>query len=480
MEDVAENTTSVNDSLHALACDMDDAANKDLGLPKVENNTSYAMSGTVGESSKKATLDVSLSTLEESHHDDTGGEHKPDISSNTDTPTTLVHGGNEATLGVSLPTLQASHHDDTGGEHKPDAPSNTDTPTTLVHGGNEATFGVSLSTLEASHHDDTEGEHKHDAPSNTDTPTTLVHGGNEATLDVSLPRLEASHHDDTESKHKPDAPSSTDTPTTLVRGGNKATLDVSLSTLEASHHDDTEGEHKPDAPSSADTRTTLVHGGNEATLDVSLSTITEPHNKEVQTASDVQGERKPVPDGSSNDSEVETILVSDEEGEIKSSGSNSENNPPLLVDADGVKNECSDVEVWNDGCPLPSSGPTYSAWQNTDAAHSSGAEAISTQVSTAGCLPECEEPRSGCLPECEEPRSGCLPECEEPRCGCVNIESVMSSEHVSHAPSTSIIEDGTKVAGDEGFQNKIEGKSNEFNGIIRQSKLQRPDISIPY
>ena len=374
MEDVAENTTSMNDSLHALACDMDDAANNDLGLPKVEKNTSYAMSGTVGESSKEATLDVSLSTLEESHHDDTGGEHKPDIS------------------------------------------SNTDTPTTLVHGGNEATFGVSLSTLEASHHDDTEGEHKHDAPSNTDTPTTLVHGGNEATFGVSL------------------------------------------STLEASHHDDTEGEHKPDAPSSADTRTTLVHGGNEATLDVSLSTITEPHNKEVQTASDVQGERKPVPDGSSKDSEVETVLVSDEEGEIKSSGTNSENNPPLLVDADGVKNECSDVEVWNDGCPLPSSGPTCSEWQNTDAAHSSGAEAISTQVSTAGCLPECEEPRSGC----------------------VNIESVMSSEQVSHAPSTSIIEDGTKVAGNEGFQNKIEGKSNEFNGIIRQSKLQRPDISIPY
>jgi hypothetical protein len=42
----------------------------------------------------------------------------------------------------------------------------------------------------------------------------------------------------------------------------------------------------------------------------------------------------------------------------------------------------------------------------------------------------------------------------------------MSSEQVSHAPSTSIIEDGTKIAGKERlpqYQNKVEGKSNELN-----------------
>jgi hypothetical protein len=34
-----------------------------------------------------------------------------------------------------------------------------------------------------------------------------------------------------------------------------------------------------------------------------------------------------------------------------------------------VKNELSDVEVSNDGCPLPSSGPTCSEWQNTEDGH---------------------------------------------------------------------------------------------------------------
>jgi hypothetical protein len=239
-------------------------------------------------------------------------------------------------------------------------------------------------------------------------------------------------------------------PGTIGELSKETTVHVSLQTLEASHHDDTGSEHKPDVPSNTYTPTTLVHGANEATVDISLPTTTEPHNKEVQIPSDVESEHQSVPDGSSKDSEVETVLVSDKGGEIKSSNSNSENKLSLtliLVDAHGVigvENESSDVEVWKDGCPLPSSGAACSEWQTTDDVHSSGAEAISTQVSTAGCLPECEEPRSGC----------------------VNIESVMSSEQVSHAPSTSIIEDGTKIAGKERlpqYQNKVEGKSNELN-----------------
>jgi hypothetical protein len=167
----------------------------------------------------------------------------------------------------------------------------------------------------------------------------------------------------------------------------------------------------------------------------------------------------PVTDDSNEDNKLSTILVHGDAKKTLDIPHHDEVEIVLVSDGGEIKSsESSDVEVWNDGCPLPSSGPTCSEWQNTDAAHSSGAEAISTQVSTAGCLPECEEPRSGC----------------------VNIESVMSSEQVSHAPSTSSIEDGTKVAGNEEFpqyQNKVEGKSNELNGIIRQSKLQRPDIS---
>ena len=214
-----------------------------------------------------------------------------------------------------------------------------------------------------------------------------MHGGNEATLDVSLPTLEKSHHDDTAGDSGECKP---DTPTTLVHGGNKATLDVSVPTLEESLHDDTGGEHKPDAPSNTDTPTTFVHGSNEATLYVYLPTLQ-----------------------ASDHDEVEIVL---DGGEIKSS-------------------ESSDVEVWKDGFPLPSSGPTCSELQNSVDVHSSGAEAISTQVSTAGCLPECEEPRSGC----------------------VNIESVMSSEQVIHLP-TSINKDGTNAVGKEGFQNNVERK----------------------
>jgi hypothetical protein len=143
---------------------------EDENLPENKDatsvNDSYAMTATIKELLKETTLDVSLPTLEESHHDDTdtGSERKLDASSNTDTHTTLVHGGNEATLDVSLPTLEKSHHDDTGGDSGECKP---DTPTTLVHGGNKATLDVSVPTLEESLHDDTGGEHKPDAPSNT-------------------------------------------------------------------------------------------------------------------------------------------------------------------------------------------------------------------------------------------------------------------------------------------------------------------------
>ena len=102
-----------------------------------------------------------------------------------------------------------------------------------------------------------------------------------------------------------------------------------------------------------------------------------------------------------------------------------------------MNNKLTDVEVWNDDCPLPSTGHTCSEWQNTDYGNSSGFGDISTEVLTAGCLPQCEEPRSGC----------------------VNIESVMPSEQVSHLP-TSINEDDTNIVGNDGFlqlQNKVEG-----------------------
>ena len=49
-----------------------------------------------------------------------------------------------------------------------------------------------------------------------------------------------------------------------------------------------------------------------------------------------------------------------------------------------------------------------------------------------------------------------------------NIESVMSSEKVSHLPASCINEDRTNVVGNDGFpqfQSKVEGKSNYFNGI---------------
>ena len=75
--------------------------------------------------------------------------------------------------------------------------------------------------------------------------------------------------------------------------------------------------------------------------------------------------------------------------------------------------------------------------------------------------------------------AGCLPQCEEPRSGCVNIESVMPSEQVSHLP-TSINEDDTNIVGNDGFpqfQNKIEGNLNKFNGIIGRSKLRTPSMT---
>jgi hypothetical protein len=248
-------------------------------------------------------------------------------------------------------------------------------------------------------------------------------------------------------------------------GGNEATLYVYLPTLQESHHDDTGGEQKHDAPSNTDTPTTVVHGGNEAKLDVSLPTISEPEYKEVQTVSDAEREHQQVTDDLNKDNKLSTTLVhGDATTKVDVSFSTSqalhhdEVEIVLVTDGGEIKSsESSDVEVWKDGCPLPSSGPTCSEWQNSADAHSSGAEAISTQVSTAGCLPECEEPRSGC----------------------VNIESVMSSEQVIHLP-TFINKDGTNAVGKEGFQNKVEGKSNEYNGIIRPNKLQRPDISTHY
>ena len=78
--------------------------------------------------------------------------------------------------------------------------------------------------------------------------------------------------------------------------------------------------------------------------------------------------------------------------------------------------------------------------------------------------------------------AGCLPQCQEPRPECVNFESVMPSEQVSHLP-TSINEDDTNIAGNDGFpqfQNKVEGNLNKFNGIIGRSKLRTPSISISY
>jgi hypothetical protein len=101
---------------------------------------------------------------------------------------------------------------------------------------------------------------------------------------------------------------------TMKQPSNETTLDVAFPTLEASHHDNVGGEPKLVIGSaSTSTPMTLVHGDAKTTFDISLPTLDE---LDIVAANQV------------------------------------------------VKNELSDVEVSNDGCPLPSE------WQNIDDGHS--------------------------------------------------------------------------------------------------------------
>jgi hypothetical protein len=117
-----------------------------------------------------------------------------------------------------------------------------------------------------------------------------------------------------------------------------------------------------------------------------------------------------------------------------------------------MNNKLSDVEVWNDGCVLPSSGQTCSERQDNKDVHSFRTAANSAQMSSAGSPSECEEPHSGC----------------------VDIESVLSSEQVvtgSHLPCTFINAQSDKNSGTDDAnvvdkevfplrENIVKGKSN--------------------
>ena len=260
--------------------------------------------------------------------------------------------------------------------------------------------GVSLPTLKESDDDDA-GETGHAiADSPTNSPTTLPRGKLTPVLDIFIAAMKAALEecdDDAGAAGPVVAESTMDAPTTVVRGETRGTLDISLAAMEPSHDDDEGGEPK--------------HVIVESTTVTPTSTTT-------------------------------TLILGD------------------TKETFDMNNKLTDVDVWNDDCPLPSTGHTCSEWQNTDNGNSSGFEDMSTQVLTAGCLPQCEEPRSGC----------------------VNIESVIPLEQVSHLP-TSINEDGTNIVGNDGrpqFHNKVEGNLNRFNRIIGRSKLRKPSISISY
>ena len=294
----------------------------------------------------------------------------------------------------------------------------------------ETTLDVPLPALYIFHNDDEGAKPKLVIDeSKKDTPAFVL-GDNMPTPDISHQAVEQSHGEDEGGKPKPiidESTTTTNTPT-FVLDGNMATVDISLAAVKESHDDDEGGEPKHVINDSlTDTATTLDLDDIIITLDIS-------HPLQASNGNDEDGETKHVIDESPTDT-VTTLILGDTKETLD------------------VKNELSDVEVWDDGSPLSSSGHTCSQWQTTDHAHSSRVETISIEVSTAGCLPQCEETRSGC----------------------VNIESVMPSEQVNHLPTT-IKEDDANIAGNEGFpqfQTKVEGNSNYFNGIYKSKQIPK-------
>ncbi len=240
-----------------------------------------------------------------------------------------------------------------------------------------------------------------------------------ATAGVYLPAVEKSNNDDAGETGHAIADLTTNVPTKLPRGKLTPVLAIFIAAMKAALEECDDNDA----------------GAAGLVIDISLPAMEPSHDD------DEGGEPKHVIVESTT--VTPTTLIVDDSKET--------------VD---MNNKLTDVDVWNDDCPLPSSGHTCSEWQNTDNGNSSGFEDMSTQALTAGCLPQCEEPRSGC----------------------VNIESVIPLEQVSHLP-TSINEDGTNIVGNDGlpqFHNKVEGNLNRFNRIIGRSKLRKPSISISY
>ena len=240
-----------------------------------------------------------------------------------------------------------------------------------------------------------------------------------ATADVYHPAVEKSNNDDAGETGHAIADLTTNFPTKLPRGKLTPVLDIFIAAMKAALEECDENDA----------------GAAVLVIDISLPAMEPSHDD------DEGGEPKHVIVESTT--VTPTTLTVDDSKET--------------VD---MNNKLTDVQVWNDDCPLPSTGHTCSEWQNTDNGNSSGFEDMSTEVLTAGCLPQCEEPRSECA----------------------NIESVMPSEQVSHPP-TSINEDDTNIVGNDGFpqfQNRVEGILNKFNAIIGRGKLRTPSISTSY
>ena len=219
---------------------------------------------------------------------------------------------------------------------------------------------------------------------------------------------------------------------------------------------------------------TIKEPSKETTPDVSLPTL------QVFYHDDQCGEPKQVID----ESLADTPAVRDDTKAISI--------PALEVSHENVKNQSSDVQLWNDGSPLPSTGHACSEWQAIDDVRTSGVEAISTQVLTAGCPPEYDQPRSGCvniesvtpseqvghLPTSIISRQmttvGCPAVCDETRPGHVNVESVMPSEQVSHLPTSSqVLTAGCPPVCDEPCSGPV-----NIDSVMPSEEVSHPPVSI--
>ena len=165
----------------------------------------------------------------------------------------------------------------------------------------------------------------------------------------SLPTLKEFDDDDAGETGHAIADSTTNSPTTLPRGKLTPVLDIFIAAMKAALEECDENDA----------------GAAGLVIDVSLPAMEPSHDD------DEGGEPKHVIVESTN--VTPTTLTVDDSKETFD-----------------MNNKLTDVEVWNDDCPLPSTGHTCSEWQNTDYGNSSGFEDISTEVLTAGCLSQCE------------------------------------------------------------------------------------------